>query len=285
MDIKVLYIGDVVGRPGRQVLAEELTRVVREHEIDCVIANVENVAGGSGLTIVSYDKLCKYGINLMTLGDHVYRKREIIDTLCNSDCIVRPANLPSKAAGKEWAVYTTRRGPQIAVVTLLGRMYMSMPSDNPFSAIDRVLKRIPSDVRIVFVEMHAEATSEKIAMGWYLDGQVSAVIGTHTHVVTADETVLPKGTGYITDIGMTGPHESVLGRTVDRVVKSLVTQMPYMYSVATGDIRMNGVIVTVESNTGRARDIERICVKLENPQQVPYDNADGRPDKYSNGAP
>ena len=285
MQIRLLCIGDVVGRPGRQILAERLAHIVKEHEVDCVIANVENVAGGSGLTTQSYDKLTKYGINLMTLGDHVYRKREIIDTLCNSDCIVRPANLAAQAAGKDWAIYSTARGPQIAVVTLLGRMYMSIPSDNPFNAIERVLGRIPSDVKIVVVEVHAEASSEKIAMGWFLDGRVSLVFGTHTHVATADETVLPKGTAYITDLGMTGPHESVLGRSVEPVLKSLVTQMPYMYSIATGDLRLNGVLVTVNSNTGQASDIQRICVRGVDESKVNYDDADGRADKHSSGVP
>ena len=276
MQIKLLFVGDVVGRPGRQILAEQLSRTAQQHEIDCVIANVENVAGGSGLTAQSYDKLGKYGVNLMTLGDHAFRKREIIETLDNADNIVRPANLSSRAAGKDWAVFTTDSGAQVAVVTLLGRMYMSLPSDNPFQAIDRVLGKI-GDVKIIVVEVHAEATSEKVAMGWYLDGRVSAVVGTHTHVATADETILPRGTAYITDLGMTGPHESVLGRSVEPVVKSLVTQMPYAYSVATGDLRLNAVAITVDSNTGRACEIERVCVRGAAPSQGNYDSDDGKP--------
>ena len=283
MQIKLLCVGDVVGRPGRSVLAEQLVHVVKEHEIDCVIVNGENVSGGSGMTAAAYEKLLKYGVNLITLGDHLYRKREIIDVLCNSDCMVRAANLPPQAAGKEWAVYTTGKGAEVAVVVALGRMYMSMQADNPFLMMDRVLKKIPSSVKIVVVDMHAEATSEKIAMGWHLDGRVSVVFGTHTHVATADERVLPKGTAYISDVGMTGPHESVLGRSVEPVLKSLLTQMPYPFSIATEDVRMNAVVVTVDSHTGRASAIERLCVCGEHREPGVYEQADGRPDKGGNG--
>ncbi|MCK5269371.1 MAG: TIGR00282 family metallophosphoesterase [Sedimentisphaerales bacterium] len=284
MQIKLLCIGDIVGRPGRQILSEHLPRLINEHELDCVIANAENAAGGSGLTAQIYDKLLKYGVQLITLGDHIYRKREIVETLQNSDRIIRPANLSPQAAGKEWTVYTTAKGPQIAVVSLLGRLFMSTPADNPFHAVDRVLKKIPADVKIRIVDMHAEATSEKIAMGWHLNGRVSLVCGTHTHVTTADETILDKGTAYITDLGMSGAHKSVLGRNVDPVLKSLITQMPCPYSLATDDVRINGVIVTVESsgaNAGRAQDIKRLCVKSNTDQGAPYDSSDGKPN-YNN---
>ena len=187
MQIKLLCIGDIVGRPGRQILAEELRTIVKEYDVDCTIVNAENAAGGSGITASICDKLRKYGVHLITLGDHIYRKRDIIDTLQNSQDIVRPGNLSPQAAGKEWAVYTTDQGPQVAVISLLGRMYMPLPSDNPFNAAERILAKIPSDIKIVVVDMHAEATSEKIAMGWFLDGRVSLVYGTHTHVTTADD--------------------------------------------------------------------------------------------------
>ena len=284
MEMKLLCIGDIVGKPGRQVLAEHLANFIKQHEIDCTIANAENAAGGSGLTNSIYQKLHKYGVNLITMGDHVYRKKEIIETLESENDIVRPANLSPKAAGKEWAVYTTARGHGVAVVTLLGRMYMPLPSENPFNVIERVLKKIPSEVRIVVVEVHAEVTSEKIAMGWALDGRVSVVCGTHTHVTTADETILPKSTAYITDLGMTGPHESVLGRTTERVVKSLTTQMPNVYSIATGDVRMNGIIVTVDPHNGRASKIERVSIKLDSntPGVSAYDSDDGNNVNYKN---
>jgi len=280
MQIKLLCIGDIVGRPGRQILAEELRTIVKEYDVDCTIVNAENAAGGSGITASICDKLRKYGVHLITLGDHIYRKRDIIDTLQNSQDIVRPGNLSPQAAGKEWAVYTTDQGPQVAVISLLGRMYMPLPSDNPFNAAERILAKIPSDIKIVVVDMHAEATSEKIAMGWFLDGRVSLVYGTHTHVTTADETILPNGTAYITDLGMTGPHESVLGRKTDRVLKSLATQMPYPYSIATGDVRLNGILVTVDAHSGRATHIERICRRTETEDSVIYDNDDGKPDNY-----
>lgn len=263
MLIKLLCIGDLVGRPGRRALAENLSTLVKDHEIDCVILNAENSAGGSGLTPHIHDKLMNYGVNLITMGDHIYRKREIMDLLHKSDRIVRPINLSPQAAGKEWATYMTPKGAHVAVISILGRMYMSFPTDNPFHAIDRVLRRIPQDIKIIVVDVHAEVTSEKIAMGWHLDGRASVVFGTHTHVTTADETILPKGTGYITDVGMTGPHESVLGRRVDRVLKSLTTQMPNVYSIADNDVRINGIIATVDSNTGQTVAIERLCERCE----------------------
>ncbi len=281
MQIKVLCIGDLVGRPARHILAEHLARIVKEHQIDCVIVNAENVAGGSGITVKIYEKLLRYGVHLITLGDHIYRKREIIDVLHNSDRIVRPANLSPQSAGREWAVYTTAPGPQVAVVSILGRMFMNIPADNPFHAIDRVLAKIPSDIRIRIVDIHAEATSEKIAMGWHLNGRVSLVFGTHTHVTTADETILDQGTAYITDLGMTGAHRSVLGRNIDPVLKNLTVQMPYPYSIATGDLRINGIIVTIDSNSrppGLATHIERICIKDSTIEdQQPYDADDGKP--------
>ncbi|MCP4711483.1 MAG: TIGR00282 family metallophosphoesterase [Planctomycetes bacterium] len=285
MQIKLLCLGDIVGRPGRQLLADHLHQIVKKWEIDCVIANAENAAGGSGLTASIYDKLHKYGVNLITLGDHIYRKRELISVLQNSADIVRPANLSCQASGKEFAIYTTNTGPQVAVISLLGRIFMSMPSDNPFQAIERILNQIPREVKIIVVDVHAEATSEKIAMGWFLDGRVSLVFGTHTHVTTADETILPKGTGYITDLGMTGPHESVLGRDTEHVLKSLVTQMPYVYNVATGDVRINGIVVTVDDTTGRTSEIKRICIKGSSQDQPAYDADDGKVGNYSSGAP
>ena len=265
-----------MGRPGRQLLADHLPQIVKQWEIDCVIANAENAAGGSGLTGTIYEKLHKYGVNLITLGDHIYRKRELISVLQNADDMVRPANLSAQAAGREYALYSTSAGPQVAVISLLGRMFMPQPSDNPFHTVERVLGKIPPDVKIIAVDVHAEATSEKVAMGWFLDGRVSVVFGTHTHVTTADETILPNGTAYITDLGMTGPHESVLGRSIDRVVKSLETQMPFPYSVATGDVRINGIVVTIDVLTGRASEIKRICIKGVSDNQPAYDSDDGK---------
>ncbi len=259
MQLKLLCIGDVVGSAGRQVLRQGLTTVVPDHGIDCVIINAENVAGGSGLTAALYEKLIRYGVHLVTLGDHVYRRRDIIPVLERSDNIVRPANLPTVAPGKEYAVYQTSSGHKVAIITVLGRKFMRIPTDCPFAAVDRVLALVPKEVKVIVVEVHAEATSEKVAMGWHLDGRVSMVFGTHTHVPTADERVLPNGTAYVTDLGMTGPYDSVLGRCKHRVLSSMITGVPNPFDVATEDVRMYGMITSVDTATGRATGVERIC--------------------------
>jgi hypothetical protein len=281
MKLNVLCIGDIVGKPGRRVVAEKLKSVVQDYEIDCVIVNAENAAGGSGLTPQIYNKLLRYGVNLVTLGDHVYRKRDIIQTLETADNIVRPANLSELAAGKTYALYKTAKGPVVGVVSLIGRIFMK-PADCPYAAIDKILGGLSRKADVIFVEMHAEATSEKIAMGYHLDGKVSCVFGTHTHVVTADERILAKGTACITDIGMTGPHESILGRNIESVLKSFRTQMPCPFEVATDDVRMNGIVVTVDSNTKSAERIERISVKAEFKDESNYDQDDGKPEYFNN---
>jgi 2',3'-cyclic-nucleotide 2'-phosphodiesterase len=282
MKIKVFCVGDIVGRPGRRVLAAQLRPFVDNNNIDCVIANAENAAGGSGLTQNIYDKLEKYGVHLVTLGDHCYRKREIIPILEKQDNIIRPANLSPYAAGKDFAVYQTAKGATVAVVTLIGRIFMK-PADCPYAKIDDLLGKLKNAADIVIVEMHAEATSEKVAMGYYLDGKVSCVFGTHTHIQTADERILKGGTAYITDIGMTGPVESVLGRNADSVVRAFRTQMPYAFEIASEDVRINGIIVTIDSHTKKAEHIERvvICEEASGDEQI-YDSDDGKPD-YING--
>ncbi|MCI0498301.1 MAG: TIGR00282 family metallophosphoesterase [Planctomycetales bacterium] len=282
MKINVLCIGDIVGRPGRRILSQQLFGFVRDNSIDCVIANAENAAGGSGLTPQIYDKLLKYGVHLITLGDHCFRKKDIIPTLENQKNIVRPANLSQYAAGKEAAIYQTSKGATVAVVTLIGRIFMK-PADCPYAKIDSLLTRLKSQADIVFVEVHAEATSEKVAMGYYLDGKVSCVFGTHTHVMTADERILPGGTAYITDIGMTGAADSVLGRNPESVIRAFRTQMPYPFEVAAGDVRLNGIVVTADSHTQKAERIERIVLcDQASPDTLTYDSDDGKPD-YNNG--
>jgi len=280
MKINVLCIGDVVGRPGRRILSDKLKPLIKERAIDCVIANAENAAGGSGLTPQIYAKFVRYGVNLVTLGDHAYRKRDIIETLETADNIVRPANLSEHAAGRGFAFYKTAKGPVVAAVSLIGRIFMK-PADCPYSAIDKLLPKLQQQAEVIFVDFHGEATSEKIAMGYYLDGRVSCVFGTHTHVVTADEKIMPKGTAYITDVGMTGPHDSVLGRGVESVLKSFRTQMPIPLEVAKGDIRMNGILVTVDSNSKKAEHIERIRVDAVYEDAEGYDNDDGKPEFFS----
>lgn len=283
MKVNVLCIGDVVGRPGRRILSQQLMPLVREYSIDCVIVNAENAAGGSGITPQIYDKLCKYGADLITLGDHCYRKKDIIPTLESQSNIVRPANLSVSAAGKDYAVYQTAKGITVGVITLIGRIFMK-PADCPYAKIDSLLPKVGNEADIIFVEVHCEATSEKVAMGYYLDGKVSCVFGTHTHVVTADERILKKGTAYITDIGMTGAADSVLGRKSESVIRAFRTQMPYPFEVATSDVRINGIAVTVDSHSKTADFIQRIVVKEEVPAEEPaYDSDDGRPDYTANG--
>lgn len=279
MKLKVLCIGDVVGRPGRRILASQLASVVQEHQIDAVIVDAENAAGGSGLTPQIYDKLLKYGVHLVTLGDHCYRKKEIIPILESAGNIVRPANLSPASAGQDFGLYQTSKGLTIGVVTLMGRIFMK-PADCPYAKIDSILLRLQQKADFIFVEMHAEATSEKRAMGYYLDGRVSCVFGTHTHVMTADAQVLPKGTAYITDLGMTGAHDSVLGRKAECVIRAFRTQMPYPFELAAGDVRMSGVIVTVDSRTRLAEAIEPIQIREpEGADASTYDHDDGRPEK------
>jgi len=281
MKLNILCIGDIVGRPGRRIIADKLKPLVRELEIDCVIANAENAAGGSGLTPKIYDKLLRYGVNLITLGDHTYRKRDIIKTLETSENIVRPANFSERASGNVIGFYKTGKGPVVAVVSLIGRLFMK-PANCPYNAIDRILPQLEQKAEVIIVDFHAEATSEKIAMGYHLDGRVSLCFGTHTHVVTADERILPKGTAYITDIGMTGPHDSVLGRGVENVLKSFRTQMPFPFEIATGDVKMNAILVTVDSNTKKAESIKRIRIDAETKESTGYDSDDGKPEYFNN---
>ena len=280
MKLNILCIGDIVGRPGRRILADKLRDMIKDQDIDCVIANAENAAGGSGLTPNIHDKLLKYGVNLITLGDHVYKKREIIPILENEDNIVRPANFAPNASGRDFAIYKTSKGPTIGVVSLIGRVFMK-PAECPYHTIDAVLPKIGREADIVFVDMHAEASSEKIAMSYHLDGKVSCVFGTHTHVTTADEKIMEKGTAYITDIGMTGSHDSILGRDKENVLKSFRTQMPYPYEIATGDVRISGIVVVVDSLTKTAERICRISLKGDYKDLYSYDSDDGKPEYYN----
>jgi len=282
MKLNILCVGDIVGRPGRRILAERLNPLIKDLGVDCVIVNGENAAGGSGITPQIYTKLMRYGVNLITLGDHAYKKREIIQTLETQENIARPANLSHLAAGRNVAISKTGKGPVVAVVPLLGRIFMK-PADCPYYTIDRILPQLANEAEIILVDIHAEATSEKIAMGYHLDGRVSCVFGTHTHVMTADERILPKGTAYITDIGMTGAHDSVLGRAAENVLKSFRTQMPVPFEIATSNVQMNAIMITVDSATKKAEHIERITVRHEQEEPVSYDSDDGKPQYFNNG--
>jgi metallophosphoesterase (TIGR00282 family) len=258
MDLRLLCIGDVVGPPGRRALRELLPGLVSELAIDCVIVNAENAADGAGLTASLYEKIVNDGAHLITLGDHIYRRRDIIPVLERVDNMVKPANLQAGAPGKAVAIHQTAAGTKVAVISLMGRLYMKLVANDPFGTVDRLLAGLPRDVKVIAVDIHAEATSEKVAMGWHLDGRVSVVFGTHTHVPTADERVLPKGTAYITDLGMTGPYDSVLGRDRERVVGTMVSGVPSQFDVATRDVRLCGIVVTVDPATGRAKSVERV---------------------------
>ncbi len=274
MSIRILILGDIVGRPGRQVVHQKLPGIVRERGVNLVIANAENIAGGSGITANLFHKLRSYGVDVVTLGDHAFKKVDIIPTLQASERIVRPANLSVMAAGRTHTVVTSNTGVQVAVFTVLGRIYMShLPADDPFAASEKILASLPKSVKVIVGEVHAEATSEKVAMGHYLDGRASVIFGTHTHIPTADAKVLPGGTAYISDLGMTGPYDSVLGRRKDRVIKFMTQGMPHPFDVATGDIRMCGALAEIDETTGRAISMERIEVSGGNADQA-YDADD-----------
>jgi len=257
--MRMLFIGDVVGKPGREIVRHALPGLIAREKLDLVVANAENAAGGSGLTPAIYHELIKAGVDGITLGDHVYRRREIYAILENSSHIVKPANLPAESIGREWTVITGRNGVQVGMFCLLGRLFMQ-PMDSPWRAADRVLAQIPQDVTVRFLDFHAEATSEMQLMGRYLDGRVAAVLGTHTHVATADECILPQGTAFQCDVGMTGPYDSILGRRVDRVMETALTSLPTKFDVAEGDPRLCGTIVDIDVQTGLALSVGRICI-------------------------
>jgi len=287
MEFRALVVGDVVGKPGRRALAAVLPGLLQTHRLDVIIVNAENAAGGSGITPPIFNEVRALGIDVVTLGDHVYRKKEIVPLLVESDRLVRPLNLPAEAAGRGWTVVESQSGFPFAVVVLLGRTFMK-PAACPFHAADEALRDIGDRARLVFVEMHAEATSERIAMGWHLDGRATAVYGTHTHVQTADERVLPGGTAYISDIGMTGPHDGILGRKKEKVLSALVTGMPTHFDVALGDLRVCGAIITADTQTGRATAIERVAVPadLASPARAETEPAEPEePAELGDGAP
>jgi len=258
--LTVLFIGDVVGRPGRRMVECGVAFLRRERTIDFVIANGENAAGGSGITPKVVGQLFAAGVDCITTGDHVFRQREGEAIIREDARVLRPLNLSGRAAGRGVGIYRTAGGVSVAVLNVQGRIFMR-PIDNPFQAVEAALETLGEEPRVIVVDVHAEATSEKIAMGWLLDGRVTAVLGTHTHVPTADERILPQGTACITDVGMTGPYDSVLGRRTDRVLTAQLTDMPQRFSVATGDSRLCGAVVTADPDTGKALHIERVCVR------------------------
>lgn len=255
--MKVLLIGDITGSPGRKILGEKLGLLQKKESIDFIIANAENAAGGSGITPAIANELFSYDIDVLTSGDHIWKKREIVEFIARENRVLRPANYPDDTPGAGFGIYESRSGEKIGVVNLLGRVFMQ-PIDCPFRKAAECIEKIRAVTKTIFVDIHAEATSEKIALGWYLDGKVSCVYGTHTHVQTADEKILPQQSAYITDIGMTGPFDSVIGRKKEPVLECFLTQMPTRFEMAENDVRINGAIVDVDINTGRALSIKRV---------------------------
>ena len=256
--MKILMIGDIVGSPGRKIFKREVPRIKREMGVNAVIANAENGAAGSGITAALAKELFEAGADAITLGDHTWGQKEFAGQIDSVDKLVRPVNFPSECPGKGWRIITMPTF-RFAVINALGRVFMQ-PADCPFKAIDRALQEIPKDIP-VFVDFHAEATSEKITMGYYLDGRVTAVAGTHTHVQTSDSIVLPKGTAYITDLGMSGPYVSSIGRDLKPVTKKFISGMPARFEVANGPSVLEGAIIEFDPATKKALSIEAIRVR------------------------
>ncbi len=259
--MKILFIGDIVGHPGRKAVEQIVPKLIRSEGLDLVIANGENSAGGSGLTPAICEELFSAGVDVITSGDHIWKKRDVYEYLDKTHELLRPLNYPKGAPGRGSVVVKSKSGEKAGVMNLLGRVFMEAV-ENPFTLSRNEAERLKKETPVIIVDMHAEATSEKIAISYHLDGLASAVLGTHTHVQTSDEKILPGGTAYITDAGMTGPFDGVIGRKKEQVLTKFVTQLPARFEVAEGDIRLNGVIVDVDSKTGRADSIRRVDVKL-----------------------
>ena len=262
--MKLLFIGDIVGRPGREAVKELLPGLVKKHKINCVSANAENTAGGSGVTLAIAEELEGYGCDVLTSGDHIWKRKEAAELLESRDNVLRPLNYPKGAPGRGSLIMTAAGGVKIGVINLVGRVFMQSV-ECPFRTVREEVEAIRKETHNIFVDIHAEATSEKIALGWYLDGDITALMGTHTHVQTADEKILPKSTAYITDAGMTGPFDSVIGRKKEQILVRFITQLPTRFEMAEDDVRLNGVVIDFDEKTGKANSIERVQKKLSKP--------------------
>lgn len=258
--LKLLFIGDVVGRPGREIIQERLVRIRQDFGVDFVIANAENSAAGAGITGSIAKSLLESGVDAITLGDHVWDQRGWETEITQIDHVCRPANLPTRCPGWDHVIIEAR-GFRVAVFTVLGRSFMNFKAECPFLAADRMIDQLKGQADAIIVEIHAEATSEKQALGWYLDGRVTAVLGTHTHVPTADNRVLPKGTAFMCDVGMTGPYASVLGRAVDPIVARFIDGMPRRFEVATDDVRLSGALIEIDPSMANALKIDLVTVR------------------------
>src|SRR5947208_1129581 len=277
--VRILFIGDIVGRTGRELVRQGLGALVEHHAIDLVIANAENSAAGFGITREIGDQLLDWGVDVMTSGNHIWDKKEALDYIGTESRLLRPANYPAGAPGNGSYLARTKEGQTVGVINVMGRVFMPL-LDDPFAIVLKEIEALKSRARIIFVDFHGEATSEKIAMGWHLDGRVTAVVGTHTHVQTADERILPKGTAHLTDVGMTGPHDSVIGVDIQAALGKFINGLPARFDTATGNPRLNAVIVEADEQTGRATDIERLSLSADDIQQL-ADLADDRPVRSS----
>jgi hypothetical protein len=255
--MKLLVIGDIFGKPGREIVRRGLPALVDHHAIDFVVANGENAAAGFGITGDIADVLFGYGIDVMTSGNHVWDKKEVLDYIPRQSRLLRPANFPAGVPGRGSYLGRTRTGEPVGVVNVMGRVFMS-PLDDPFAVVLREIEALRAKTRVILVDFHAEATSEKVAMAWHLDGRATAVLGTHTHVQTADERLLPKGTACMTDVGMTGPHDSIIGVTVEAALGRFLNGMPARFEAASGLARLNAAVITADPATGKATHIERL---------------------------
>jgi len=258
--MNVLFIGDIVGRPGREVVKFLLPGLKKEFALDLVIANTENAAGGSGITPGVAVELAGFGIDAFTSGDHIFKKRDVLSIINEEPRLLRPANFPSTSPGRGAGEFKTKDGRDVLLINIIGRVFME-PRECPFRVVKEEIDKARS--KVIIVDFHAEATSEKVAMGWYLDGLASAVLGTHTHIQTADDKILPKGTAYITDVGMTGPQHSVIGRKVEDVIARFITQVERRFEVASEDIQLQGVVLDIDESTGKARSITRLQRRLD----------------------
>ncbi|MEW6101998.1 MAG: TIGR00282 family metallophosphoesterase [Candidatus Omnitrophota bacterium] len=259
--MNILFIGDIVGSPGRLAVKELLPQLKKEHKLNFVIANAENAAGGSGITAQVAGELFSGGVDVLTSGDHIWKKREIFEIINQEERILRPVNFPDPALGRGAGVYKTKEGLKIGVINVNGRVFMEA-LECPFRKTLAAIEALSKETNMIIVDMHAEATSEKVAMGWYLDGKASAVLGTHTHIQTADEKILPQGTAYITDAGMTGPYDSVIGRRKEDVLERFLTSVPVRFEVAKEDIQLHGVVLDIDEKTGKANSIIRVQNKI-----------------------
>jgi metallophosphoesterase (TIGR00282 family) len=260
--MKLLFVGDIFGKPGREIARRAIPALVATRSIDLVIANVENSAAGFGVTGDIADTILEFGVDVMTSGNHVWDKKEVLDYIARQPRLLRPGNFPAGVPGRGSYLARTRTGEPVGVVNLMGRVFMT-PLDDPFALAVREIEALRAKTRVILVDFHAEATSEKVAMGWHLDGRATAVIGTHTHVQTADERILPKGTAYLTDAGMTGPHDSIIGVTIEAALGRFLNAMPAKFEAASGNPRLNAVLITADAASGRATAIERINLSAQ----------------------